>query len=170
MADARSKVQEHTPVGLGELVVTDDPGVVLMCPGLGSCVGVCAYDSVAKVAGMAHVVLPAGEDSRKDSKTMAKFANIGVPALLEKMYEKGAVKSRIRVKIAGGASMVIDPGFADHFKTGERNIKAGREALRQSGLAIAASEVGGHRGRTLRLFAGSGEVLVESAGKQTIKL
>jgi chemotaxis protein CheD len=119
---------------------------------------------------MAHIVLPTGDDSRKDPKVIAKFANTGVPALLEQMCEKGALKSRIKVKIVGGASMVISPGFADHFKTGERNIKAVEKALQQAGLAVVASEVGGHRGRTVRLFAATGEVSVESAGKKPIKL
>ena len=35
------------------------------------------------------------------------------------------------------------------------------------GLRIAASDVGGHSGRTLRLYVGSGQVTVTTAGTQT---
>ena len=45
-------------VGLGEVKTTQDSEKVLTCLGLGSCIGVGMYDPVAKVAGMAHIVLP----------------------------------------------------------------------------------------------------------------
>ena len=45
-------------VGLGEVKISEDPESVLACVGLGSCVAISAFDPVAKVGGMAHVVLP----------------------------------------------------------------------------------------------------------------
>ena len=45
-------------VGLGEVEVSKDPLVVLAAHGLGSCIGVLAYDPIAKVGGLAHILLP----------------------------------------------------------------------------------------------------------------
>ena len=55
-------------VGLGEVKTSEDPAEVLTCLGLGSCVAVCLHDPVAKVAGMAHIVLPDSE-GKPDIKT-----------------------------------------------------------------------------------------------------
>ena len=48
-------------VGLAELQVSNNPGQILTCLGLGSCIGVAAYDPQAKVSGMVHVVLPSSD-------------------------------------------------------------------------------------------------------------
>jgi chemotaxis protein CheD len=170
MIETGPDIQEQTPVGLGEIVVTDNPKAFLVCSGLGSCIGVCAYDEVARIGGMAHIVLPSGENAPENSAGPAKFAGTGVPALVGEVIGKGALQSRLHVKIAGGASMVTDPGFADHFRTGERNVRAVKEAFSKLGIKILASEVGGHHGRTLKMCIATGEVIVEFAGKSTIKL
>ena len=47
-------------VGMADLVVVSAPAK-LVTLGLGSCIGLVVFDSVAKVAGMVHIMLP---DSR----------------------------------------------------------------------------------------------------------
>lgn len=96
-------------VGLGEVKISQDPAEVLTCLGLGSCVGVCMYDPVAKVAGMAHIVLP-NSDGKPD-KAGGKYADTAVPLLLEMMLKRGAIKSRVIVKIAGGAQISRSKGL-----------------------------------------------------------
>ncbi len=69
--------------------------------------------------------------------------------------------------MAGGAQMSLAKGGSGIFKTGEKNIESVNEIAQKHGLRIAASDVGGHSGRTLRLFVGSGQVTVTTAGTQT---
>jgi len=45
-------------VGIGQLAISRDPREVLIAYGLGSCIGVSAYDAQTRVAGMVHVLLP----------------------------------------------------------------------------------------------------------------
>ena len=157
--------QEMTVVGLGEMSVSKDPSAVLSCLGLGSCVAVSAYDTVAKVAGLVHIVL-ASSDGR-DTTLPGKFADTAVPTLLDEMGKLGAQKSRLVIKITGGAQMSMTQNSNAIFKTGERNIEATKEHLANHGLKIAAEEVGGHTGRTLRFYVDSGRVTVTHAGSST---
>ena len=52
---------------MGEMSVSSDEDTVLTCLGLGSCVGLAAYDPIAKVGGMVHIVLPKFEDGNGGS-------------------------------------------------------------------------------------------------------
>ena len=56
------------------------------------------------------------------------------------------------------------------FKIGERNIEAVAEAAAAAGIRITSKELGGSRGRTLRLDADSGRVFVSEAGATPAEL
>ncbi len=155
-------------VGLAELQVSNDPNQVLTCLGLGSCIGVAAYDPQAKVSGMVHVVLPSSDG--KSDGTSPKFADTAIPTLVKEMEKLGASQKRMVIKIAGGAQMTLSVGAASLFKTGERNAEAVKEALASARIPIVASEIGGHKGRTLKLHVATGETTVGSAGGQTVDL
>ena len=155
-------------VGLGEMKVTRESSAVLTCLGLGSCVAVCAYDPGAKVGGMAHVVLPSSEG--RDVKRSAKYADMAIPMLLDEMRNQGALKSRLVIKLTGGAELSKAAGMDNAFKIGERNEAAVKEALAKEGVKVVAAELGGSKGRTARLLVGSGSVVVASAGSETKEL
>ncbi len=151
-------------VGLGEVKTSQDPAEVLTCLGLGSCIGVCMYDPVAKVAGMAHIVLPSSDG--KPEKTGGKYADTGVPMLLEMMLKRGAIKSRVIVKIAGGAQISRAKGLGDAFQIGERNVEAMQAVFSAASMKIKASDTGGHHGRTMRFNLDTGQTMVTTAGKE----
>jgi len=148
-------------VGLGEARVSSDPQDELVALGLGSCVGVCAYDPVAKVGGLLHAMLPEanGSDGRP-----AKYVDTGIRHLLEEMERRGARRSRIRVHLVGGAQMLIAPGFGKALDIGARNVARARLILPEEGLTVVGADVGGSKGRTVRLHVGSGIVRVRSVG------
>jgi chemotaxis protein CheD len=149
-------------VGLGELKTSRDPQVTLACLGLGSCIGIAAYDAAARVAGMAHVVLP--ERREHQAPASAKYATDAVPLLVEALESLGAARGRIQVRLAGGARMTAG-GAGLIFNIGEQNFVATVDALRKAGVHIAATDTGGSRGRTLRLDVASGKATVSLAGE-----
>lgn len=151
-------------VGLGEVKTSQDPEEVLTCLGLGSCIGVCMYDPVARVAGMVHVVLPNSDGKPENSR--GKYADTGVPLLLEMMLERGATKSRVIVKIAGGAQISRAKGMGDAFQIGERNLEAVGAVLDANSMRVKGSDTGGHHGRTMRFYLDTGKTLVTTAGKE----
>lgn len=153
---------ENVVLGLGELGITTDVATTLVCLGLGSCVAVSAYDPTAKVAGMAHVVLPS-RGSREDDG-QAKYADTGIPRLFKEMENQGATKSRLIVKLVGGAQMSSAPGLDSMFMIGDKNVEAAKEILSGMGIAIRAMETGGRRGRTARMSVATGKLMVTSVG------
>jgi chemotaxis protein CheD len=152
--------KETIVIGMGEKAVSASPGVVLACIGLGSCIAVTVYDKVVKIGGMIHIVLAKHQGS--NTNDLSKFADTGIPLLLNEMVTKGADKNRLIVKIAGGAQMTIAPGLKDTFKTGERNLVQILYTLEQEDVGLKAADVGGTLGRTVKLHIGTGTVTVKT--------
>jgi chemotaxis protein CheD len=154
--------QESILVGLGELKVTHSPLVVFSCLGIGSCVAVCVYDQFYKVGGMAHVVLPRNEGRPGDN--LGKYADTCVPLLVDEVIKQGGTRSRLVVKIAGGSQMSLALGLKNTFKTGDRNIEEVKAAIERQGLPLAAADVGGDKGRTVRMYISTGRITVKITG------
>lgn len=148
-------------VNMGDLEVSQRPGDVLTSLGLGSCVAVCAYDPAVRVAGMIHVVLPNSAISR-GKEGPAKFADLGVPRLVEELAGAGATRRRLRVAVLGGANVLSCGNLAKTLDIGARNVSAVEEALRAQGLSLWANEVGGKVSRTVRLWVADGRVTVKT--------
>ncbi|NPV69498.1 MAG: chemotaxis protein CheD [Firmicutes bacterium] len=148
------------PVLIGSIEFSKHPDSVLVTYSLGSCIGLTAYDPVTRVGGMAHIMLP---DGRVAPGEEGKYATSCVPALIEGMVKHGAARSRIIVKMAGGAKILALLEVSNGTNIGKQNQLAVLQAIEKSGLKIAGSDCGGDFGRTLRLFVNSGVVEVATA-------
>ena len=155
-------------VGLGEVKISEDPDSTLACLGLGSCIAISMYDPVAKVGGMAHVVLP--NSHGKTGEKASRYADVAVPLLLEGIKKCGGADSRLVIKMAGGAQMSMAPGLGTAFKIGEDNAAAVKAALASQGLLPNAVVTGGNKGRTMRLMIESGKSTVASTGEEIKEL
>lgn len=156
---------ETFPVGLGELKVGSKPGQLLVCYGLGSCVGLALYDPVSHVGVMVHVVLPDSSLSRGQEAPPGKFADTGVIAAIEEAVRAGGNRTRLTARIAGGARMLNIVGAGTKLDIGARNAEAVRAALQQHRIRLTADDTGGTYGRTLQLFVGTGRLLVSTVGR-----
>lgn len=156
---------ENTIVlGMADLTVIRAP-VKLVTLGLGSCIGLVVYDSTAKVAGMAHIMLPSSR-GLMGSEKVGKFADTAVPALIDAMEKQGAVKSRIKAKIAGGAQMFSLPGMsADFLTVGAKNVSETKKRLALLRIALIASDTGGNKGRTIEFSTSNWMLKVKTLGK-----
>jgi chemotaxis protein CheD len=152
-------------VGMADLRVSADPADRLVTYALGSCLGITVYDPVARVAGMLHVMLPQSSvDAEKARINPALCVDTGVPELFRACYRLGAVKQRMQVKVAGGASASA-PGAPDQFQIGKRNLLTLRKLLWKNGVLVNAMDVGGHQlARTMALTVADGEVTLKVAG------
>ncbi|MBO8127451.1 MAG: chemotaxis protein CheD [Firmicutes bacterium] len=152
---------------MAQTEVVRAPGI-LVTYGLGSCVGVAAWDPRTKVGGLAHVMLPDSTQS-KDSSNVAKFADTAMPDLINRMERLGALRRRLVIKIAGGAQM-FSLFKDDRFSIGLRNVEAVKRALAQMDLQVAVEDTGGTYGRTLYFDTDTGEVRIRTIdhGEKTI--
>jgi chemotaxis protein CheD len=155
-------------VGIGEIAASGDPGLVISALGLGSCIGVVMADHLARVAGMAHVMLP--QSRAGATGPPGKFADTAVPALVESLLRLGADRTRLVATIAGGAQMFSAGSGGGLFNIGERNEVAVRAALSAARLRVRAADVGGGSGRTMRVRVDTGTVTVRVVGGRPVEL
>lgn len=154
-------------VGMCDMNVTTDPDATLVTYSLGSCLGVALFDPEAGVGGLLHCMLPLSVAHPEKAKTNpAMFTDTGFVGLLTEVLAKGASKSRLIVKIAGGGAPMDSGG---RFKIGERNFTVVRKILWKNELLITNSDVGGTRPRTMRLVMSNGQVEI-STGREVTTL
>lgn len=96
------KQQSVVRVGIADMNIVKD-GSTIRTSGLGSCVGVVLYDEYKKIGGMVHIMLPDATADRSAKVNLAKYANTGIIALVDKLEKEGVRAFRLRAKIAGGA-------------------------------------------------------------------
>ncbi len=145
-------------IGIGGVDVCKMPEA-LVTYALGSCVGVCLYDSVTKVAGLAHVMLPQSPDGTGNNY---KYADIAVPYLVQQMVSKGANKARLTAKIAGGAKMFESTSNTSIGNIGDRNVESVKEQLKKFNIRIVASDTGSNYGRTVYFYPEDGRLEVKT--------
>jgi chemotaxis protein CheD len=154
-------------VGLGEQAVSRNPEDVLVAYGLGSCIGVVMTDPVSHFSGLLHAVLPkAGNGTISGEANPFKFVESGIENLLAVLIRNGANQARLAVRIIGGANMLMASDMTRSFDIGTRNLEAARTTLSRLKLPIVAAEVGGHTGRTLRVYVANGRVTVRVIGEK----
>lgn len=151
-------------VGIGDFKVCRAPEV-LVTYALGSCVGICLLDSVAKVGGLSHILLPEGAGNSNGALTPMKFADTALPMLVRQMELMGAQKSRMKAKIAGGATMFSVT--SDKFNIGDRNVEAVKKFLRANYIPIIAEDTGLNYGRTQIFYTDTGVMEIRAATKGT---
>ncbi len=156
-------------VGVGDCRHALRESCTLVTYALGSCIAVGIWDPVSKVTGLLHFMLPecGPEMGASTCEHPFRYADTGTPLLFRRAYDLGADKRRLRVYLAGGASVVNDGGL---FNIGKRNHTAIRKLLWKAGVLVHGEDVGGTYSRTVRLDASSGRFVISTPGKDDIEL
>lgn len=155
-------------VGMAEIRVSAEP-TLFSCLGLGSCVGIIAFDPAAKIGGLAHVMLPGAFQDRPTDRP-GKFADTAIPAMIDHMVALGATRSQLVFAIVGGAQVFQfgGPTSAEsaHQEIGTRNVQSVLAVLAKMDLTqIAGQETGGSVGRAVTFNTSTGEVRVRTLAK-----
>jgi chemotaxis protein CheD len=166
-SDPAEHTTESVRVGVGDLAVTD--GATLTSSGLGSCVGIAVYvDGASLVAGLLHAMLPAADEATQGRFDMpAKYVDAGLEALVTRLEDAGADRSRLVAKVAGGSEM-LDVAVTE--PVGRRNVDAARDCLSRLSVPVQAEDVGGDYGRSLEFAPSTGTLRVTNADGDTVRL
>lgn len=150
-------------VGVADLAIARESQGQLVTYALGSCIGLSAYDPVAKVGGLLHFMLPQPAE-QADPKELKPFmyATTGIPLLFRKLVEAGCRKDRLVLCAAGGAEIINDAGV---FAIGKRNRTILRKIFWKDGTVLAAEDTGGGLARTMTLSLATGEVRIRTRDK-----
>jgi chemotaxis protein CheD len=151
----------NTDVGIGEYVVSNNPGDTIKTYALGSCVAVVMYDETSKVGGMIHIALPDSKVNPKKAETRPGFfADTGLPIFLKEMKKKGATRNTSWIKLAGGSNIMDE---SNTFDIGRRNAIAVKRYLWKNGLGVIKEDIGGNISRTVSIKVSTGEVAVSNS-------
>lgn len=147
-------------VGMADYKVGRSPST-LISYGLGSCIGVSLYDPQRKIGGLLHIMLPDSTQARF-SDNPAKFADTGIPLMINDVIALGASRSRLVAKIAGGAQMFAFSNATDIMRVGTRNAETCKQILKKNGIKVIAEDTGGNYGRTVSIDLSTGSYKVKT--------
>lgn len=149
---------------MSDAKVSSDPSDVLVTYSLGSCIGVCLYDQATNIGGLLHYQLPDSKMDPEKARSMPfMFADTGMKIMVDKLISMGAKKNRMRVRIAGGASMENGP---KGFDIGKRNHLAFRKIMWKNGMFVDSEDVGGYSPRNVYMDMADGAVTVKCNGAE----
>lgn len=129
---------------------------------LGTCVGLALWDESSKIGGLIHLLLP-----EPPSFSMAvfpeKYASSGIPILINKLIDLGAVPDNIQATIAGGALVGPVSRQDMNLDIGGRTTEIAVTILEAAGIKTIKSETGGFFTCTLELNMATGKTTIRPA-------
>ncbi|NIZ13836.1 chemotaxis protein CheD [Phaeobacter sp. HF9A] len=131
----------------GDYKVSTDPKVVFSTV-LGSCIAACIYDEQNGVGGMNHFLLAT---SSGGGAANARYGVHAMELLINGIMKKGAQRANLKAKVFGGAKM-----SANLSDIGANNAAFVQRFLRDEGIAVISSSVGGTSARRVRFHPCSG--------------
>ncbi|MFH1287713.1 MAG: chemotaxis protein CheD [bacterium] len=144
-------------IQMGEMAVGKG-GDILAASGIGSCVAVTLYDAKCKIGALAHAMLPSRR--LRDKPPDARYVDMAIDAMLEKMQAQGARKEDMEAKLVGGSNMFA--AFEPNESIGKKNIASAKEGLKKHGIPVAGECVGGSQGRSVEFSIATGIVTVKT--------
>lgn len=138
---------------------------ILVTYALGSCIGLCFHDPRLRLGALLHIMLPLNMETGRTHPL--KYADTGIKETLKQLEAKGVSRSRLTVKIAGGAKMfeVSGSGLGN---IGQRNIESVHTILKRENIRLIGEHTGGTVARTLFFDVASGQGCVRSYGVKDI--
>lgn len=143
-------------IGVGEGILATSPTAVSTV--LGSCVAVTFFCPTTRIGAVFHALLPCCAEYPNTQNTCEhRFVDKAIDHFARAMYRQGVNRSNLVCKVFGGANGM----FKEQFGVGKRNVQTAFTSLENERLRVAASDVGGERGRKLLFLTHTGEVFVK---------
>jgi chemotaxis protein CheD len=139
----------------GRIFTASKPHVITAIVGSG--VTVCLWDSISKVGGANHYLLPNDASGSPQDPKYAQFAN---QQLLREVLEKGANRNSLQAKIFGGSVPTVMFSKTNDC-IGARNIEAAVQFVTQEKLQLVQREAGGTKARKILFQTDDGRSWME---------
>jgi chemotaxis protein CheD len=152
-------------VSVGDMKIGQAKDLLLTHP-LGCCLGLTVYDPTTQIGGLLHAMLPLSKINLEKAKINPfMFVDTGIPALFEKLRERGASKASWVVKAVGCGNPM---GKKEVFKIGKRNYHVLQEMLVKAGIRLTAEDVRGTVSRAVQLDLSTGQTIINSNGVKRV--
>ncbi|WKT58592.1 chemotaxis protein CheD [Candidatus Nitrosotenuis chungbukensis] len=110
-------------------------------------------------------MLPKNNTNDPNPKPEAKFADVAIKIMLDKMQANGAKLNRLKAKMAGGANIFQNEGKPNVFNIGSRNADAIKSLLDEKKIPIVAQDIGATSGRWITFDMNSLEMKIKDRAK-----
>ena len=157
-------VSSMIAVNSSEMKISNNPVDTLVAFSIGSGIGMTIHDPVCGVGGVLNFILPDSSKANGNNPTKAPFmfADTGIAAFLEALFEQGAKADNLKIVIAGGAHIMGQTGV---FNIGQKNLEALKASLGNYDVKIHHEAIGGTKSRTISLEIGSGASIIKTFGE-----
>jgi chemotaxis protein CheD len=153
---------QNPSIRMGEIAI--GRGAEALKSLLGSCIGLALYDRTLGIGGLAHIVLPSSEGH---TGPPGKFVDTAIPELIRLIAEMGGqTKDHLAAKLAGGAQMFQTNAA---MTVGDRNLETIEQELLSHRIPILGKHCGGTSGRRMTFYPGTGRVVIEVVGAESIE-
>ena len=127
---------------------------------VGSCIGLCLWDSKRHIGAMVHIMMPEKENDKE--APAGKYADTAIPELIKILCNSGAQLKDTVAKLSGGASMFGTASIPKgNTSIGLKNHDAVRKHLEKAGIPIVFEDIGGTAGRNILFDCSTGEVIIK---------
>jgi chemotaxis protein CheD len=152
----------------GEIYFSELPALISTL--LGSCVAVTMYNPSSRSGAICHGLLPSCRGKKpcecdEFCHEGMRFVDCSIQRMLEWFKQKGVERKEIVVKVFGGSEMIGGGEPSSRASVGQQNISKAFQVLEMERLRIAASDVGGPRGRKIVFSTHTGEVMLKRLRK-----
>jgi chemotaxis protein CheD len=146
----------------GELYIASEPSILRTI--LGSCVGVTIWSHRIGAGALCHGVLPRcpfPEAPGANLEEGFRYVDFSIRYMARQFDALGSRRDQLVVKVFGGADVLpASIGVRNKATVGAQNCQVAFDTLAEERLVVAASDVGGPRGRRIHFHTGTGEVLL----------
>ncbi len=139
----------------GKLYVADCPTIVTTL--LGSCLSVTMFSPRHRIGAMCHAILP----NEKGFCWDPRYVDSSIMIMLKNFARLSIKPSSLLIKMFGGADIDTSEDGGKALSVGSRNIAAALRVIKERNLTLAASDVGGVKGRKIRFHSHTGEVYLQ---------
>lgn len=114
------------------------------------------------------MLLPYYKEFTQGVHTRTKFADSGIADLIEAVVGAGAMRYRLKAKMAGGAAMFAGENAPANNTIGSRNVSSCLETLKSLGIELVAHDTGGNKGRSIVFDVATGALSIKTIEKNQI--
>jgi chemotaxis protein CheD len=128
---------------------------------LGSCVGVCIWDSVHAIGGATHYLLPSWDGTGVASP---RYGNVAISILMKELLEAGADRGQLQAKVFGGGCLfdsMRESGSHKEQHLGSRNVEMALEVLTKAHIPVVSRVVGVDRGQRIVFRTDTGDAEIK---------
>jgi chemotaxis protein CheD len=145
----------------GESHLVKDPMILRTV--LGSCVGITFFVPRLGLAALCHPMLPRCPVKPTVKMQLAagrRYVDFAIRDLARQFDKLAVNRTEVRVKLFGGGDVLLVSNESSRPTVGRMNCEAALEVLRDEGLQVVASSLGGTSGLQIQFHTETGEVLL----------